>query len=235
MFCSKCGSNIPEQSKFCKRCGAAVASKESESTREDQPSTQTQGAELTAAQVKDGGTQPRAKKKQMGFAAAAAIAIALVVVASALQHIDLNAIKSQSPSTAQSAANSPAPDQPAAPANLEEWIAANQSDYCNQLRNAVLRKNLYGVADVAVSVSGNQLSIAIFSEVSSDEPGLLDELCVSILGDIMNDNSAASIAQSVQSIEEKSGVKPVTYHYELRYIDGPIYASYDFNNQGRIK
>lgn len=128
----------------------------------------------------------------------------------------------------------PEQQAPAQPTNFEEWLSVNNPNFSNDLRNSLLRAYTAGIADYSCDVSGNQVTVIMFSEMSSDSAGLGTDLLMQLSNYIASEAAEQSYVNAVKGWEDASGMGPITYHLECRYMDGPIISSNDYTSKGKL-
>ena len=128
----------------------------------------------------------------------------------------------------------PEQQAPAQPTNFEEWLSVNNPNLPDTIRNTVLRENTFWLLDCNVKISGNQVSIIAYLDMSSDEMGTLGRLGSNLLNETIYEDQIKANVDLVKSWEQQSGMAPIYLHTEDRFKDGPVLRSYDFTSEGQL-
>lgn len=230
MFCKKCGSEIPDGSHFCRKCGTSVEGGETAAQTKRQSQIAVPASNATSSE------KPRSTKGR----GATPMIIGVVAVA-LVALIAFGVINSNNGNGSNTAADNrngaqavPEQQAPAQPTNFEEWLSANNPNFPDTIRNIALRESTFGVLDCSVQVSGNQVSIIDYLDISSDELGTLGRLGANMLNEALYEDQIKANVDLVKSWEQQSGMAPIYLHIEDRFKDGPVLRSFDFTSEGQL-
>lgn len=216
-ICPNCKTPIPDTAKFCPRCGSPAPSR----PRPTAPATAPKGVNTPLVPI----------------VVLAAIIVVALVIANPLG-CGWAPAEAGTPVTPQTSTTTETP----APKNYEEYLryTGTYEELCNEIRNdllSVASLSAGAILNYEVGVSGNQITVVAYLNQSSSETSLLGGLLNTLFANLVSEafGGYEQISNNILVCEEESDIDGITLHYEMRYSDGAILGTMDFDNTGRIQ
>lgn len=205
MFCPKCGSQIPDSSKFCPTCGATLDNATAATGSPSKPRT------------KEGGS----KKKIWGVVGAILIILLGKVLITVTRNVTNTSTAPQSPAIEQT-------DSQATPGlsdyyDLDAYESAAMGAF----------GDTFALSGCEASVADSQLRLKLVSSVDSTDPQA-QELAALYSQTFLTDENIQGDVSLIRNDEAKTGVSGITYHLTLYYADGAVCGDYVSSDSGLV-
>lgn len=227
MFCSSCGTELPDGSKFCTKCGSSTGEGDSPSqvpAEQGQGEAPAPGSPNPAAVGQSGTTgyaPPAAEGTGSGGKTKKLITRGTFLGLAALFGAKLFAVALKKYAPKESNGGSSG----AQGNSLEQVLRSNNQydDFISQMQNTCFSEysQLYGLSDADASVVGNVLKAEMVSSVSSRDADAR-QLRANFEQTNLSQSAMSEAKSSIASFESQFGVTGLSLQMLIYYADGTL-------------
>ena len=227
MFCSSCGTELPDGSKFCTKCGSSTGEGDSPSQGpldQGQEETPVQGSSNPATVGQPGttgyappaaeGTGSGGKPKKLITRGTFLGLAALLGGKLFFKLVEKNTPKQSNGGSSGAQGNT-----------LEQVLRSNNQydSFISEFQNSFLSEysQLYGLTDADVSVVGNVLKAKLVSSVSSRDANAR-QLRANFEQEVLSQGAMSEEKSSIASFESQFGITGLSSQSLLYYADGTL-------------
>lgn len=226
MFCSSCGTELPDGSKFCTKCGSSTGEGDSPSqapAEQGQGETPAPGSPNPAAVGQSGTTgyaPPAAEGTGSGGKTKKLITRGTFLGLAALFGAKLFAVALKKYAPKESNGGSSG----AQGNSLEQVLRSNNQydDFISQIQSSLSEySQIYGLTNADVSVVGNVLKVEMVSSVSSRDADAR-QLRANFEQEELSQSAVSEEKSSIASFESQFGITGLSSQLLLYYADGSL-------------